>query len=151
MRAMHPEIRFLWRLVEPYRPGLAGSAVMLSLEGLAMLAMPAFAASAVAAFERGSLPSALFLGWLALLSAQSLLAYASGVLLARVNADAVARLGSDLYDHVQSLPLRWHQDRRRGETVALLTNDVWRVSGFLTGVLAPLLPLALTCAGVTVA
>jgi ABC-type multidrug transport system fused ATPase/permease subunit len=147
MRATHPEIRFLWRLVKPYGPGVAGATLMLSLEGLAMLGTPAFAAAVVSAFGRGSFPVALFVGWLALLSAQCLLSYYSGVLLARVNADAAARRGWELVYHVLSVPVRWHQDRRRGETLALLTNDVWRVGGFLTGVLAPLLPLGLTCAG----
>jgi ABC-type multidrug transport system fused ATPase/permease subunit len=147
MRATHPELRFLWRLVSPYRATLAGAALLLALEGLALLAMPGFAAATVAAFARGEVPAMLFVAWLAVVALQCALAYASGVILARVNADAVADLGARVYDHVQSLPMRWHQDRHRGETLALLTNDVWRVGGFLTGVLAPMVPLALTCAG----
>jgi ABC-type multidrug transport system fused ATPase/permease subunit len=68
-------------------------------------------------------------------------------LLGSTSSRVVADLGSRVYDHLQSLPLSWHQQRKRGEILALLVNDVWRINSFLTGVLTPLLPLLVTCVG----
>ena len=69
------------------------------------------------------------------------------MLLGSTGSRVVADLGSRVYDHLQSLPLSWHQERKRGEILALLVNDVWRINSFLTGVLTPLLPLLVTCVG----
>ena len=98
----------------------------------------------------GVVPDRLLLMWLALITVQAGLAFGEEMLLGTTSARVVADLGSRVYDHLQSLPLSWHQERKRGEILALLVNDVWRINGFLTGVLAPLLPLLVTCVGALV-
>ena len=52
-----------------------------------------------------------------------------------------------LYDHLQALPLAYFQQRRHGETLALLTRDVYVVSDFLSGTAVAVVPLLATVAG----
>ena len=76
------------------------------------------------------------------------MAFGNGLLLGSTSAQWWWRTrASCVYDHLQSLPLSWHQERKRGEILALLVNDVWWINSFLTGVLAPLLPVLVTCVG----
>jgi len=81
---------------------------------------------------------------------QAVLSYANSVLTGGTSARVVADPGNRVYDHPQALPLREHQDRKRGEILALLTNDVWRIGSFLSGTVMPFLPLILTCIGALV-
>jgi ABC-type multidrug transport system fused ATPase/permease subunit len=148
-RAGH-EIAFLARLLSPYRRALWVAIALLLFESLVMLAMPWIAGQVAATLLRGEVPGRLLLAWLGLLTAQAVLAFGNGLLLGRASARVVADLGSRVYDHLQSLPLSWHQERKRGEILALLVNDVWRINSFLTGVLMPLLPLLATCVGALV-
>ena len=141
------ELRFLARLFAPYRQALALATSLLMVESALTLAMPWFAAQAATSLLDGNVPESLLLAWLAVLAVQTLLAYGNSVVLGGASARVMADLGTRLYDHLQALPLRWHQDRRRGEVLALLGNDVYRISGFLTGTVASLLPLLFTCAG----
>ncbi|MBK7991652.1 MAG: hypothetical protein IPK05_18565 [Comamonadaceae bacterium] len=52
-----------------------------------------------------------------------------------------------MYDHLQALPLAYFQQRRHGEILALLTNDVARLASYISGTLLSVVPLALTVAG----
>ena len=144
------EIAFLARLLTPYRRALAAAVTLLLCESLVMLAMPWIAGEVAATLLHGVVPDRLLLTWLALITVQAGLAFGEEMLLGTTSARVVADLGSRVYDHLQSLPLSWHQERKRGEILALLVNDVWRINGFLTGVLAPLLPLLVTCVGALV-
>jgi len=149
-RSTHPagtETAFLWRMLAPYRGALLSAVVLLLCESLVMLAMPWIAGRVAEALLRGVVPGSLLLAWLGLLTVQAGVAFGNGLLLGSTSARVVADLGSRVYDHLQSLPLSWHQERKRGEILALLVNDVWRINSFLTGVLAPLLPLLVTCVG----
>ena len=148
-RAGH-EIAFLARLLSPYRRALWLAIALLLCESLVMLAMPWIAGQVAAMLLAGEVPGGLLLAWLGLLTAQAGMAFGNGLLLGRASARVVADLGSRVYDHLQSLPLSWHQERKRGEILALLVNDVWRINSFLTGVLMPLLPLLVTCVGALV-
>ncbi|HRF83860.1 MAG TPA: ABC transporter ATP-binding protein, partial [Pseudoxanthomonas sp.] len=87
--------------------------------------------------------------WLlfALVAAQAALGYAISVQLQAVSGRLVADAGAQLYAHLQSLPLAWHQERRRGDVLSLLTGDIYRLGGYLTGTLVPLLPLLFTLVG----
>ena len=141
------ELRFLFSLAKPYRGALLLALLLLLAESIAALAMPWLAGKFSDALLHGRAVADLLLAWMALIAMQCALSYANAVMIeltgTRLIADACARV----YDHLQSLPLRWHHDRRRGDVLSLLTDDVVRLSGFLTGVITPLLPLLLTCAG----
>jgi ABC-type multidrug transport system fused ATPase/permease subunit len=141
------DLRFLLSLASPYRGALLLALLLLLAESLAMLAMPWLAGRFSDALLHAGAVTDLLLAWMGLIALQCALAYANAVMIeltgTRLIADACARV----YDHLQSLPLHWHHDRRRGDVLSLLTDDVVRLSGFLTGVITPLLPLLLTCAG----
>src|SRR5512143_3559693 len=144
------EISFLWRMLAPYRGALVLAVALLSCESAVLLTMPWLAGRVAQALLAGQVPVGLLFAWLAVLTTQAVFAFGNGLLLGSTSARVVADLGSRVYDHLQSLPLSWHQQRKRGEILALLVNDVWRINGFLTGVLAPLLPLLVTCVGALV-
>jgi ABC-type multidrug transport system fused ATPase/permease subunit len=141
------ESRFLLRLLVPYRITLGSATALLLADSLATLATPWFAGQVAAELLRERVPGGLLVAWTALLAIQALLAFGNGVIIGSTSAHVAADLGRRVYDHLQALPLAWHQERKRGETLALLTNDVSRISGFLTGTLTPLLPLLFTCTG----
>lgn len=143
-------LRFFLRWVRPHRNALV-VAVALMLVGSALtLSLPWFAAKVVGGMLAGSLPGGLMLAWLLVMMLMALLAFVQGVMLGGVQSRVTAELGSDLYDHLQGLPLAWHQSRKRGEVLALLGNDVWRLGQFLSSTLVPLAPLLLTCVGALV-
>ena len=150
MLATRPEIRFLLKLMVPYRAALVSATALLVADSLVTLAMPWFAGHVAQALLNNQIPETLLLAWLGAMAVQAVAAFGNGVVMGSTGARIGADLGSRVYDHLQALPVRWHQDRSRGEILALLGNDVWRISGFLTGTLTPLLPLLFTCAGALV-
>ena len=82
-----------------------------------------------------------------LVTAQAALGYVVGLQLQKVSGKLVAEAGARLYAHLQGLPLAWHQQRQRGDVLALLTGDIARLAGYVTGTLLPLLPLLFTLVG----
>lgn len=84
---------------------------------------------------------------LALLAVRALMQFVGSWWLGRTGEHILADLRCDLYDHVQALPLSYHHARRRGNTLALLTNDVDRLAAFITGPVIELLPQLFIVAG----
>jgi ABC-type multidrug transport system fused ATPase/permease subunit len=89
----------------------------------------------------------LMVVWALLLVAQSGLSFGNRYLLGSTGETMLANLRTRLYDHLQSLPLSYFHERRRGEVLALLGNDAAHISNFVTGTLVSLLPLLITFAG----
>ncbi|MCA0197306.1 MAG: ABC transporter ATP-binding protein/permease [Proteobacteria bacterium] len=134
-------------LLRPYRGALLLSLALMFVQSAATLAQP---------WVGGMLTSRLVFAegftdllWLlfVLVAAQAALGYAISVQLQAVSGRLVADAGAQLYAHLQSLPLAWHQERRRGDVLSLLTGDIYRLGGYLTGTLVPLLPLLFTLVG----
>jgi len=95
---------------------------------------------------RFSLQQILLL-WLVVLAMQAMLSFGNRYLLANTGEKMLAQLRVRLYDHLQSLPLAYFHDRKRGETLSLLTYDAEVVSQFVTGTLLGLLPHFVTFLG----
>lgn len=130
-----------------YRPQLVWTMLLLLAQSAVLLAMPWLAGRFSAALLAARPVTGILLGLFALVAAQALLTYLVGT---RMQATATAMIADGctrLFDHLQSLPLGWHQDRRRGDVVALLTDDVERLGWFAAATVTALLPLLLTCAG----
>ena len=87
---------------------------------------------------------------LGVFAAQALLKFGNAYLLSRTAERILADLRIRIYDHLQALPLSFFQRRRQGDILALLTNDVYRLSGFITGTLLSTMPMLLTLAGAVV-
>ena len=70
-----------------------------------------------------------------------------GYLLSHTSEHIVASLRRRVYDHLQSLSLGYHHDRRRGDVLSLLTQDMDSLSGYITGTLVSIAPMVLTFLG----
>jgi len=85
--------------------------------------------------------------WLAIIAAQAAFSFANQYLLSSTSEQMLADLRIRVYDHLQSLPLTYYQDRKRGTILTLLTHDADTISGFVTDTLLSLLPQLLTLLG----
>ena len=137
-------------LLRPHASALALSLLLMLVQSVATLAQP---------WLGGHLTQRLLLGegfgvllWVlfGLIATQALLGYVTSLQLQRVSGHLVADAGSTLYRHLQSLPMAWHHGRERGDVLALLSGDVYRLGHYLTGTLVPLLPLLFTFTGALV-
>lgn len=142
-----PGYRFLLSLLRPYRWILAITLVLMLAQSLVALVNPWLAGRFTFAVLHHQSVLDLLFGWFALIAIQAALGYAVNVRLTTTGQDLIADLGTRSFDHIQSLPLSWHQSRRHGDTLSLLTRDVENLGHFVTGSLTPLLPLLVTCAG----
>jgi subfamily B ATP-binding cassette protein MsbA len=120
-------------------------------ESAAALAVPWIGGLVAAAIldpgKAGIALSTVLAAMLALFAAQALLRFGAGYLLDSAADRIVADLKVRLYDHLQSLPVAFFHERRLGDSLALLTSDVYVVGGFLSGTAVAFVPLALTAAG----
>ena len=89
----------------------------------------------------------IVLAWGVLMITRTTLSLISNYHLGMVAEHMATSLRNRVYDHMQALPLSWHQARRRGQVLSLITNDADSLSGFVTDTLLPLLPLLLTLLG----
>ncbi|MBE2261871.1 MAG: ABC transporter ATP-binding protein [Burkholderiaceae bacterium] len=138
-------------LVRPHVPALALALLLLSAQSVATLLQPWLAGELSTRLLQGREAFASLLWVLfALVVAQAALGYVQSILLQRVSGELVADAGTRLYAHLQSLPLAWHNERRRGDVLALLLGDIRRLASYLTGIVLPLLPLLLTFFGALV-
>lgn len=135
------------RLLHPHVAALLVALGLMLVQSAATLAQP---------WLGGMLTDRLLLGtgvgpllWVlfGLILAQQALGYLVFVQLQAVSGRLVADAGSHVYAHLQSLPLAWHHARQRGDVLALLTGDVYRLGTYVTGTLVPLVPLLFTFIG----
>ncbi len=89
----------------------------------------------------------IFMLLILVFAVQAVMSAGNGYLLSRTAEHLISSLRVRLYDHLQSLPLAYHQDRRRGDVLSLVTRDVDTLSGYVTGTLVSIAPLVLTFAG----
>ena len=137
----------LFDLLRPYRGRLAFALVLMLAQSLAVLVMPWLAGRFSAAMITGGAVGGLLLLAFVLIVVQAVLGYVVGMRTQGVAVHLIADASARVFDHLQSLPLAWHQDRRRGDVLSLLISDTQRLGYFVTGTLVPLLPLLLTCVG----
>jgi subfamily B ATP-binding cassette protein MsbA len=97
--------------------------------------------------DAAAMTGPILLALLALFAAQALLKFGNSYLMSRSAEHLLADLRIRLYDHLQALPLGFYHQRRQGEILSLLTNDVGHLSGYVSGTLLSLVPLLLTVAG----
>ncbi len=134
-------------LLRPHRGALLLILALLLAQSLMALINPWLAGRFAAAVLAHSSVQGLLWVWLALIGVQSLVTWISGVRLQATTATLVSEIGGKVFDHLQALPLAWHQDRAHGDVLSLVTQDVNRLGQFLVATLAPLLPQLLVCAG----
>jgi len=123
------------RLVAPYWRSLAMAALLLLLSNAVVLALPwavrwlvdtVFVSHNLAELNR------IALGLLALFLLQSATGVGNTYLIARVGQRLIADLRLQIHTRVQNLPLRFFAERRTGEIVSRVSNDVTVVQNALT-------------------
>jgi len=89
----------------------------------------------------------LALIWLMLFTVQAILRFFSTYKVNFIGAQILTQLSCRLYDHIQVLPVKYFNKNKKGETLALLSNDVSIISYFLSGILTSLVPSLLILIG----
>jgi ATP-binding cassette subfamily B protein len=138
--------------VTPPRRTLMGLLALLALAALLSLVHPllagALTAKALGAEAMGDIPLAIILFlWMLLLVMQALLQVATTTVSGNASEGAIAALRQRIYDHMQALPLGYHNREAPGQVLSLLANDAEQLSYLVTETLMPLLPALLTFAG----
>jgi ATP-binding cassette subfamily B protein len=143
------DFRFLLSYAYPYRAALGVSALMMLAESGMALAVPWLGGKLAGDVLSRALQntSTILLALLGLFAMQALLKFGNSFLLSRSAENILADLRIRLYDHLQALPLGFYHQRRQGEVLALLTDDVAQLSDYLSGTLLSLVPLLFTVAG----
>lgn len=147
------DLRSLYAFAAPHRGLLALSSVLTLCESAAMLGVPWAGGLLTEAILRGGAGSeidAILLAMLGLFALQALFQFTSGYILDSTGDRIIADLRVRLYDHLQALPLAFYHQRRLGDTLALLSTDVYVVGGFISGTVVTLLPMLVTAAGAVI-
>ena len=122
------DLRSLLAFAAPHRGILTLSGALTLFESAVMLGVPWAGGLLTEAILRGGAGpeiGGILLAMLGLFALQSLFQFASGYLLDSTTDQIIADLRTRLYDHLQALPLSFFHQRRQGDTLALLTTDVY--------------------------
>jgi subfamily B ATP-binding cassette protein MsbA len=154
------DLRALLAYAAPYRAALAWSGLLLLFDSAVALLVPWAGGLLTDAMLRAGGPAPIgvapmgvgivLAGMLGLFALQSLLKFGTAYLLGNASDKLISDLKIRLYDHLQALPLAYYQERRLGDTLALLTNDVYVISGYISGTALALLPLLFTAGGAVI-
>ncbi len=126
---------------------LGESAVALLIPWIAgQFAMGVVGDSSAWGLESGQILLLLLLVFLC----QALFRFLNSYLITRSGAEILAQLSLRLYEHLQSLPMGYFHATKRGQVLALLSNDVAMLSHFVTGTLIGLVPMVMTLVGAIV-
>ena len=134
-------------LLRPHVAVLALALVLMLVQSTATLSQPWLGGVLTDRLLLGAGSGPLLWVLFGLIVAQQAIGYLVSIQLQAVSGRLVADAGSHVYAHLQSLPLAWHHARQRGDVLALLTGDVYRLGTYVTGTLVPLVPLLFTFAG----
>ncbi|MFB0612102.1 ABC transporter ATP-binding protein [Aurantiacibacter poecillastricola] len=141
-------LRFLFARAKAYRWPLALVSLLSILGTLSTLAIPWLAGNLLGGIVSDQEQSLYEVAGLLVLVVvvTALLRVASSLQTIAVSTRVHADMRLDLYDHLQRLPMAFHDRARHGDILALMTFEVARLSDFLTGTLVST-PATLLMAG----
>jgi len=143
---------YFFSFLKQYKKGVLLVITLMVFESLVSLSVPWFAGQ----FSKSVLENHtvydfgykwLALIWLSLFVIQAILRFFSTYRINFIGAQILTQLSCRLYDHIQVLPVKYFNTNKKGETLALLSNDVSIISYFLSGVLTSLVPSLLILIG----
>ncbi len=142
----------LLQYVTPHRNTLLAIMLLLLVSTAFSLTNPWIAGqlTGLALHEPGVLFPSIgwaLIAWLVLMTTKSVLGFISAYLIGTTGVTMAARLRTRVYEHLQILPMTYHQEQRPGDLLTLLSNDAEIISNFVTGTLVALLPLIVTFLG----
>ncbi len=147
------QFRRLLAFVQPYRRRLILALVMIALGSVLGLAGPytlQFLIDAVFQDNDRALLNRITLILISIFAAQSVIYFIRGYLLSFIGERVMADLRLRLFEHLQGLSLSFYNERRTGELVSRLTNDVSTVRGVVTSDISTALSQTLTFIGALV-
>lgn len=150
MLARMSNLRRLFRYVKPYWPAMVIAAIALLISSAIVLALPwavSLLIDTVFQSQDAALLNQIALGLLALFLVQSVFFFIELYLLERVGQRVVADLRLDLHRRLLILPPSFYDNRRVGELVSRVTNDVTVVQTVLTNTPIAFLRQVVTFAG----
>ena len=133
--------------LRPHATGLLLALALMLVQSAATLAQPWLGGALTDRLIFSQSYGGLLAGLFGLVAVQQALGYWVSIQLQKVSGRLVADASSEVYARLQTLPLAWHQERQRGDVLALLMGDIHRLSSYVTGSLVPLIPLLFTFAG----
>ena len=139
----------LARFAKPHRRMLLAGMLFMLIESAVALAIPWFGGRFASDLLDGNRPKInMILALLgALFTAQALLRIGGGYLFSRLAVFVLSDLRVRLFDHVQSLPLAYFQQRQQGAVLSILSNDVAVISHYMSGTVVAIVPMAMTIFG----
>lgn len=148
-RAENPRgtLRRLWGYLGAQRASLVLVAVIVVVRSALGVAGPYLLGVAIDDYMlQNDLPglSRIALLMLAVYGLASVVHYGESYVMAGVSQRTVRHLRRDLFDKLQSLPLRYFDTRAHGETMSRLTNDVDTISAVLSMGVTQLMSSAVT-------
>ncbi|MGB3217304.1 MAG: ABC transporter transmembrane domain-containing protein [Anaerolineae bacterium] len=144
------QFRRLFAFVQPYRRRLAVMLAAVVLGSILSLAGPyALQFLIDAVFSRGdaTLLNQITLILIGIFALQSVVYFVRGYLLATIGERVLADMRVTLFEHLQRLSLSFFNERRTGELVSRLTNDVTTVRSVVTADISTALSQTLTFIG----
>jgi ATP-binding cassette, subfamily B, bacterial MsbA len=144
------QLKRLLFLIQPYRARLALATVVIVLGSVLSLAGPytlQFLIDAVFKNNNAGLLNRITLILVAIFLLQSVFYFIRGYLLAYVGERIMADLRIKLFEHLQRLSLSFYNEKRTGELVSRLTNDVSTVRNVLTNDISTAISQSLTFVG----
>ena len=144
-------VRALSQVARPHGQALAIGSLLLCLESAVMLLLP-FVGGKIAESFLSAGAAAVSARWLliaafVLLTLQATLRFVTENVLGIVATRMLASLRTRLYDHLQSLPVVFFQQRKQGDLLSVVMYDVSVVSAYLSGTLTTVLTQVITLAG----
>lgn len=147
------QLRRVFALLRPYRSRLALALAAIAIGSLLGLAGPytlQFLIDAVFLENDRGLLNRITLALILIFATQSVFYFLRSYLLASIGERVMADLRLRLFAHLHSLSLSFFNERRTGELVSRLTNDVATVRSLLTSDIATALAQALSFIGALV-
>lgn len=124
----------LRRFVRPYARSLFVLMLLALLSSAIILALPTLGGVLMhEILERSRGTTSLLILVLGTLIAFTAISIASGLLSVSTSSKLLAELRIRVFDHILRLPISFHDTHRKGDTLALATIEISRLSQFLTG------------------
>lgn len=142
-------VRPLFEIAWPHRVALAIGVLFMLAETAVSLSVPWFGgrfAESLLGRDRSGIQVILLL-LAGLFTVQALLRVAGSYVFAKRAALMLADIRIRLYEHIQSLPLSYFQQRQQGGILSVLSNDVAVLSYYVSGTLVGVVPMIVTVVG----
>jgi len=138
--------------IKPQKHKYAVIFVLLLIESAVSLGIPylvgQFSSAALGESTAINVHYSYFIAaWLILIVIQALTRYQFSFRINMIGAKILSSLSCRLYDHVQMLPISYFSKRKKGEILALISNDANVLAYFLSGILTSLAPSLIIATG----